>query len=338
PWRLRRMSGTIGVPLNEQAALATIAALSRLLCFAGAIPAAWLAAARAGRKAALAVGSVVLLLPVEPLFAPRCDTVYPAVALLVLALSHAAWERRWWPAAALAGVVLGVGTFFSTCFFIIGGLAAAYIIGQSLTGKRPTVASVCAAPLGWLAVVAAIYFAGHNSWSTWSVNFAKNVEFNQQYRQSYGAWTVVNLLEFGAALGLPLVVFLAGRVAVLRRADPLLCAWLAVLAFLDLAGTNRGEACRLWLFMMPIGALLAVEWLPSMGRWFRLSLAALLALQALNCVILDRDLMLFTDLEQTKARQESGLSKIQRTKGGMVHPSMPAAELIEQPRSEKAAE
>jgi len=39
--------------------------------------------------------------------------------------------------------------------------------------------------------------------------------------------------------------------------------------------------------------------------------------------------MLFTDLEQTKARQESGLSKIQRTKGGMVHPSVPAAELIE---------
>lgn len=333
-WRLRRMSGLQGVPLNEQATLTTIGNFSRLLCFLGAVPAAWLAHLRGGRKAALAAASAVLLLPVEPLFAPRCDTIYPTVALLVLALSHTAWQyRSWWPAAA-AGIVLGVGTFFSTCFFIVGGLAALYVVGLSLSGKRPTLASLVAAPLAWLAVVGLIHLGGHNSWATWSVNFAKNIEFNQLYRQSYAAWTVVNLLEFAVALGLPLVIFLAGRVAVVRRADALLCAWLAILALLDLAGTNRGEVCRLWLFMMPVGALLAVEWLPALGRWFRPTLAAFLALQALNCVVLDRDLMLFTDLEQTRARQESGLSKVERVEGGYKHTTTPAAELMEKQRQE----
>ena len=334
PWRLRRMNGVKGVPLEQQAALATIAAVSRLLCFAGAIPAAWLALARGGRLAALAVASAVLLLPVEPVLAPHRDTVYPTVALLVLALSHASWQYRSWWLAAVAGIALGVGTFFSTCFFIIGGLAAVYVLGLSFSGKRPTLASMVAAPLGWLAVVGLIHLAGHNSWATWSVNFAKNVEFNQLYRQSYAAWTMVNLLEFAVALGLPLLIFFAGRVAIVRRPDALLCAWLAILAFLDLAGTNRGEVCRLWLFMMPIGALLAVEWLPVLGRWFRPTLAAFLALQALNCIILDRDLVLFTDLEQSRARQESGLSKRERVEGGYKHTTTPAAELMENERQE----
>jgi methylthioxylose transferase len=304
PWKLRRLNGWVSIPYDEQAAVATVAAFSRLICFAGAIPAAWLALARCGRKAALAIASSVLLLPVEPLFAPRSDTVYPAIALLVLAISHHAWERRSWVLAALAGVVLGVGTFFSMCFFIVGGLAALYVAGQSLGGKRPTLAAVFAAPLCWLGVVVLIFILGHNLFPTWSVNIAKNAEFNGLFRQSYAKWTLVNLLEFGAALGLPLIIFLAGRIVVLRRFDPLLCSWAAILAFLDLNGTNRGEACRLWLFMMPIAAMLAVEWLPTLGRWFRPTLAAFLLLQALNCVVLDRDLVLVTDPEESAMTRE----------------------------------
>jgi hypothetical protein len=328
-WKLRGLNGWINVPLDEQATLATVAGFSRLVCFAGAIPAAWLAAARFGRKAALAAASAVLLLPVEPLFAPRSDTVYPAIALLVLALSHGAWERRSWPLAAMAGAVLGVGTFFSMCFFAIGGLAAFYVTGQSLsTKKRPPIAAISAAPLSWLAVVAVIYSLGHNSWATWGANIAKNAEFNGLFRQSYGKWTVVNLLEFGAALGVPLVVFLAGRVVVLRRCDPLLCSWAAIVAVLDLGGANRGEACRLWLFLMPIAALLAVEWLPALGRWFRVSLAAVLILQALTCVILDRNLVLVTDPEEMAVIKESGLSKLKIGKQGF-EPSRPAAQLAD---------
>ncbi|HVX11654.1 MAG TPA: hypothetical protein VHC22_10775 [Pirellulales bacterium] len=309
-WRLRRMNGTRGVPLNEQATIAAVAILSRAICFLGAVPVAWLAAVRWGRRASLAAASAALLVPVDPLFAPRCDTIYPTIALTVLALSHAAWDRRSWAAAALAGALLGIGTFFSMCFFSIGGLAILYIACRSFTGKRPTLACMAAAPLGWLAVVGLIYLAGHNSWATWSVNLAKNLEFNQLYRQSYGRWTVVNLLEFGWAIGLPVVIFLAGRLAVLRQFDPLLCAWGAMLALLDLAGANRGESCRLWIFMMPIGTMLAVEWLPHLGRWFRPTLAAFLALQCSYCVLLDRNLLLLTDLEPSRAFNESGLSNI----------------------------
>jgi hypothetical protein len=329
-WRLRQMFGARGVPLNEQATTALIAAVSRLLCFLGAVPAAWLARMRWGRQASLSAASVVLMLPVEPLFAPRCDTFYPSIALTVLALSHYAWDRRSWLAAGVAGLVLGVGTFFSMCFFTIGGFAILYVIAQWLaTGRRPAIAAVFAAPLSWLAVVGVVFLAGHNSFSTWAANVAKNTEFNQLYRQSYGAWTVANLLEFFGAIGLPLVVFLVGRVALLRRFDPLMAAWAAVVVLLDLSGTNRGEACRLWLFLMPFAALFAVEWLPQLGRWFRPTLAALLILQALNCVLLDRNLILLTDLEPSRAFQESGIWKLRMTKQGLVPPSMPASELPE---------
>lgn len=334
PWRLRRTNGSRGVPLNQQATLVTICFVSRLICFLGVLPAAWLAALRFGRPAALAAASVTLLIPVEILFAPLRDTVYPSVALLVLALSHAAWERRSWPPAALAGMVLGLGTFYSMCFFTIGGLAALYVAGQSLTGKRPTLAAVLAAPLSWLAVVMLIHLAGHNPWATWAINLAKNREFNALYRPSYATWTVANLLEFAGALGLPLVVFLAGRLAVLRRIDPLLCAWAGLILLLDLSGANRGESCRLWLFLMPVAAVLAAEWLPRLGRWFRLSLGALIAMQALNCAILDRDLMLFTDLEMSQARKETGLWKLRMTERGFDSLPVPAFELIEPPDKE----
>jgi hypothetical protein len=108
----------------------------------------------------------------------------------------------------------------------------------------------------------------------------------------------------------------------------LLCSWAAILAVLDLNGTNRGEACRLWLFMMPIAALLAVEWLPLLARWFRPTIAALLVLQALNCVVLDRDLVLVTDPEESAMIKESGLSKLKMTEKG-IEPSRPAAQLAE---------
>jgi hypothetical protein len=336
-WKLRALNGWFDVPFDEQATIATVAAFSRLICFAGAIPAAWLARARFGRKGAIAAASAVLLLPVEPLFAPRSDTVYPALAMLVLALSHCAWERRSWLVAAVTGATLGVATFFSMCFFAVGGLAALYVTGQSLgEKKRPPLAAICAAPLSWLAIVAVIYALGHNSWATWSANVAKNAEFNGLFRQSYGRWTVVNVLEFGAALGVPLVVFLGARVALLRRCDPLLCSWAAVLAVLDLAGANRGEACRLWLFLMPIAALLAVEWLPTLGRWFRVSLAAVLLMQALNCVILDRNLVLVTDPEQQALVRDTGLSKLKIGKNGF-EPSRPAAQLAEPDPEEEPA-
>ncbi|HET6882574.1 MAG TPA: hypothetical protein VFI31_20575, partial [Pirellulales bacterium] len=329
-WRLRQMFGARGVPVHEQATTALIAAVSRLLCFLGALPAAWLAAERWGRRASLAAASAVLMLPVEPLFAPRCDTFYPTIALTVLALSHYAWDRRSWLAAALAGLVLGVGTFFSMCFFTIGAFAIFYVAAQWwTTGKRPALAATCAAPLCWLAVVGVVFLAGHNSFATWAVNVAKNREFNQLYRQSYGAWTVVNLLEFFWAIGLPLVVFLAGRLALVRRFDPLLAAWVAVLLLLDLSGTNRGEACRLWQFLMPFAALFAVEWLPQLGRWFRPTLSALLILQALNCVLLDRNLILLTDLEPSRAFQESGIWKLRMSKQGMAPPPVPATNLAE---------
>jgi hypothetical protein len=84
----------------------------------------------------------------------------------------------------------------------------------------------------------------------------------------------------------------------------------------------------LWLFLMPIAALLAVEWLPTLGRWFRVSLAAVLLMQALNCVILDRNLVLVTDPEEMALMTDTGLLKMKIGKHGF-EPTRPAAQLAE---------
>ncbi len=73
---------------------------------------------------------------------------------------------------------------------------------------------------------------------------------------------------------------------------PLVAAWLAIVVCLDLSGTNLGEVSRLWLFLMPLGAALASEWLDAASRRGRAIIGSLLLLQAFNCSLLARELVL----------------------------------------------
>jgi hypothetical protein len=61
---------------------------------------------------------------------------------------------------------------------------------------------------------------------------------------------------------------------------------------LDLSGTNLGEVSRLWLFLMPLGAAMAIEWLDTRGRRGRAIVGSLLLLQAFHCTLLARELVL----------------------------------------------
>ncbi|HWB13896.1 MAG TPA: hypothetical protein VG826_32010 [Pirellulales bacterium] len=346
-WAMRQNFAT---PLPDQAAIAVVAFASRLLGVLVGLPVAWLVRQRFGRQAALAACAMASLVPASSLLAPAVDTVYPTIAALIVALSWYASQRRSaWPAAA-AGALVGVGMFFSLCFLVVAGLCALMVAFRALTGHRPTSASVAAAGSAWLAVVGLFaVMVGHRLWESWSVNLAKNREFNANCGCSYGLWIGVNLLELAVAMGIPATVFLLARVVPLplpsgegrgegasaservpgvdrlplkndgivppdpnhphpnplpegegkkndrprpKRDATLMVAWLSIVVLLDLSGTNRGEVSRLWLFLMPLGAALAVEWLDMADRRGRAVVGALLLVEALNCVLLARELML----------------------------------------------
>jgi hypothetical protein len=339
-WALQQNFPT---PLPDQAAIAVVALLSRLAAVAVGLPVAWLARQRFGRSAALAACAMANLVPAVPLLAPAVDTVYPTFAALIVALSYFASERRSTRAAGAAGGLVAVGMFFSLCFLVVAGLCGLMVALRAVAGHRPTVRSMLAAGSAWLAVVA--LFAAtldHRVWESWSINLAKNHEFNANCGCSYGVWVGVNLLELAVAMGIPATVFLLfslplptgegrgegtspgrqiqpfsnrphprgepnspsnrphpsplpeGEGTTVRRPQSmaLVAAWLAIVVCLDLSGTNRGEVSRLWLFLMPLGAALAAEWLDTASRRGRAVLGMLLLLQAFNCVLLARELVL----------------------------------------------
>lgn len=311
-WALRLNSRDVGTPLADQATITVAALASRMIAFAVGLPIAWLVAQRFGRRAALAACATTMLLPAATLYAPSVDTVYPAFTALILALSYYASQRRSWPAAAAAGVLVGIGMLFSLCFLVVAGLCGLMVAMRALKGHWPTVASVAAAVAGWLGVVAAVFLlCQHPVWKSWRINLAKNHEFNTFCGCSYNAWLGVNLLELAVAMGIPVTVFLLGRgLHALRRGrcvrdiDPLFAAWLTAVVLLDVAGTNRGEVSRLWLFLMPMGAALAVEWIDATGRGGRRIIAGLLMLQAFQCVLLSRELVVLWTIVPRQIQQQ----------------------------------
>ena len=311
-WALRMHSGNIGTPMADQATITVMAFASRLIALAVGLPIGWLVAQRCGRSAALAACAVAMLIPASPLVAPAVDTVYPTFATLILALSYHASEHRSWGAAAAAGVLVGVGMLFSLCFVVVAALCALMVAMRVLEGHRPTVVSMAAAGLGWLvvAVVMALLFQ-YRVWESWRINLAKNHEFNLFCGCSYWTWLGVNLLELIVAMGIPLTVFLIARaLGALGHGwpsgggDALFAAWLIVIALLDLMGTNRGEVSRLWLFLMPIGAALAVEWLDVASRVGRRIAIGLLMLQAFQCSLLSREVLLLWMIVPRQIQEE----------------------------------
>lgn len=300
-WAIREIGGVGRTPLADHASITTVALTSRLLALLAAWPVAWLSAQRFGRSAAVVAASMTLLVPVASLLAPVVDTVYPTFAALIWALSYRAARTRSWWMAGLAGALIGVGMLFSLCFLVVAALAALMVAVLAAQGTRPSAASLVAAPVGWLLPLAAMALCGHWVWDTWRVNLEKNHEFNAFSGCSYAVWAGVNPLEFAIALGIPATVFLlaragrsAGSLAGLRRADPLWAAWAAIVLLLDLAGMNRGEVCRLWYFLMPVGAAMAIEWLPFAAKQTRGVVACLLVLQAVECAVLSRELLIIS--------------------------------------------
>ncbi|HWB10620.1 MAG TPA: hypothetical protein VG826_15425 [Pirellulales bacterium] len=281
----------VRLPYADRASLMTIAYGSRLVGWMVGLPVAWLVWMRAGRNAALAAAAASYLIPASIMFAPRSDTAYPTVAALILALSYYAVRRASWPAAAAAGALVAGGTMFSLCFSVVGVMAAVMVSLEFFERRHVDIKAVVAASAG-LALVLLIPLAfGYEPFRTWWMNLESNEKIIGD-RSRW--WAIANPIEMAVAMGLPVAIFLAFRVAAdirERRLDSLLIGWLAALSLLDLSGASLGEVARLWIFAMPIGVALGVERLDLSSRSGRLAIAGLVLLQAVSCILLSRQLV-----------------------------------------------
>ncbi|MAT96469.1 MAG: hypothetical protein CL608_04940 [Anaerolineaceae bacterium] len=231
--------------------------------------------------------------PALILFAPKVVQLYPPLVLLLFLCLVKGQENGRLTWYALAGLLYSLLTFLS-----LGNLALALPIAlyllldwwrrQQLTANRlikvGTVLSASGLSL-WLLL-----------WLGWGVPPWAIIQtgLEQHYTlvtllRRYDWWIVWNLVDLLVFAGWPLLLgfglALVGTVTAFRQrrltsSHMLALSLLALILVLNFSGSARGEVGRLWLFFMPLLAIVGAgaldDWLPQ--RWQLLIVAAQIAL------------------------------------------------------------
>lgn len=235
---------------------------------------------RAARLATLLIAALPALL----LFAPKVVQLYPPLVLLLFwaLVQGLKTLSRWW--------LLLVGGLYSLLTFLsLGNLALALPIGlyalldlwrtdrlHLLNLSKTAVPLIIGGLSLWLT-----YWLGWGvpPWAIVRTGLGQHYELVTLHRR-YDWWLVWNLIDvlvyagwpllmgFGLAIGAALVAL---RTRQLTAVDQLSLSLFALLLVLDMSGSARGEVGRLWLFLMPLFAILAAArlatFLPTPRAW-----------------------------------------------------------------------
>ena len=162
----------------------------------------------------------------------------------------------------------------------------------------------------------------YDSFAVWRICLQKHARFSAVFERSYWTWTLYNPVDFVIFMGVPVALLVLYGVASLARRfgawhreqkagaevssstpdeatskprlmelgrpafDMLLGGFLLTMVLLNLMGKNLGEVGRLWMFLMPFGAVAAAGALSRMaGRWTWL-VVGVCSLQALQMICL----------------------------------------------------
>lgn len=209
------------------------------------------------RRVALFSLVLYLLLPGKLYFFPLLNTVTPTVLLPSLWLSLC-WFRtgRYLYAAGTGAAVYGL-LLFEPLPLVMGVVAAPLALS---TLRRDGRWSRFAAQAGLSVLAFAVVDAlvrwryGFEAIETFRLLGIEALAFNADAGRPYTIWVWQNLFDFLFAVGVCQGVMSLGCFpdALRRIGEPIavLCASLAVvLLVLDLAGVNRGEVVRLWIFL-----------------------------------------------------------------------------------------
>jgi methylthioxylose transferase len=280
----------------ERAALYATALLTLLACAGTVAPLYLLVRVALPAPAAWAASALWPLTPAAILFQPVADTAYPFLSTSALAL--AAWSARLQCGssrprlaalllAALSGMVMAFGMFFTMAFLPVGAMAGLIVVFSVANGWVMRGVLLLGTGVGFLALVLLGWAAsGANPFVTAMWNLHHHARFYDEYPRTYSRWLLANPIELVVAMGLPSAVWWLLGLLNPRKVPVSVWAALVVLALVNLTGRNLGEVARLWMFFIPpllAAAGSAYERLELGGRpWALVGSIALLGLQTLG--------------------------------------------------------
>jgi hypothetical protein len=218
---------------------------------------------------------LMITIPSIAVFAPRSDIVYAFTGMWVLWLIVSAMlsTSRW--LASVLSVLAGIVTFVSLTISLAHlpvVIAAILFTAMMLLGQHRLswshvlfrggvmTGAFLLAVVGWTAVTDC------NLFQVWRLNLSNHAGFYDQSTRTWWKWLLVNPIELGFSVGLPLSFTCLMAVVSERRSQhsesqvisptrwtfrrlctALLLTWTA----LWLSGKNMGEAARLWCFLTP---------------------------------------------------------------------------------------
>jgi 4-amino-4-deoxy-L-arabinose transferase-like glycosyltransferase len=241
-------------------------------------------------RTGLAAAAIFAVTPSFLLFTSTVDQVYALPAAIVAVCAFFAVtspsERRGTLWAAVGGLVYGGGVFLNLGLLALAPLLLVFGLLMFLRyapDRRAT-------RLVWLALV---FLAGAATalllvWALWGVNlfavFAESTRLREKFyavdfpRQRW-PWAGWNVLDFLIFLGPPAaLLLLRGLGAELRRPRRagVAVALAVTILLITLSGKQRGEAARMWIFLVPFAATVAAVTLADLGAGRRRMLMGVL--------------------------------------------------------------
>jgi methylthioxylose transferase len=278
---------TDGQPRVDRAAMGLIAVGTLLACCGTVVPLYLLVRLDRPAEEAWSAAALWPVVPTAALFHPIADTAFPLLS--TGALACAAWAARGRPALALgAGLLLGVGMFFTLAYLPVGLIVALVVLTAPRASWGDKVSALVVTGIGFLAVTLASWaVSGADPFAIWWWNLKNHSRFYEEYPRTYLAWVIVNPIETAIAFGLPASVWLAVGLTD-RRLPRVVWATLGVLVLLNLSGRNLSETARLWLPFLPPLLAGASAGMSRLGGG-PLTLAATIVLMALEALTLQME-------------------------------------------------
>ncbi|GAB4056711.1 hypothetical protein [Catellatospora paridis] len=221
------------------------------------------------RRVALYALILCLLVPGRLYFLPILNAVSPVPILLSL------WLFTRYLRAAHWGWAVGLGASLYLVFFfeplpLVMGLTFAALAALALYRRQLDWVGLLKLVSLTLAAFAGAYLGtklvfGYDLFVNLAEVLADATDFNERAHRPYDVWVVRNLGDFALCAGFAATVLIgyaawdAVRRGATRPIAALTLSGLAVLAFLDLVGINRGETTRLWIFLA-VFLMIPVAW------------------------------------------------------------------------------
>jgi hypothetical protein len=278
---------------SEFAALCMVSFISVLLAAMTVIPVYGIVRMFCNRRTAWRAACLMMTIPCIAVFAPRSDIVYAFTGTLMLWFMLESILAESDSVRAAFGVAAGLVTFISLAtslahlpVLVVVSVFSCLLLRcpQQVTRSRVFVAGAIVLAVLCVAVGAWTFATDCNLLNVWKMNLANHAGFYSQSPRTWWKWLLVNPIEIGFALGLPLTsismicVSQTWRTSGTSDEPPkgqtsifglLIQSMMLTWLLLWLSGKNSGEAARLWCFVTPWFVITTAYGWPLNGQPWR---------------------------------------------------------------------